>query len=167
MPGRSALFVATYLIMAIAVLFVIPDNHLYAQPSEENKALERAKKMENEAIALVKDVSVSILDASLPEQPFIHWFAAIVGEKTAIQWELNDCGEQTGTPADIGRDFPACVGVNASLPDGRKVYVMITVGTFKKGIFGQPDIWDIAIERNGRFSTVKKLSDLPGIAKSK
>lgn len=158
MRGRTA----PYLIIVITLLLSIPDNHLYAQLSEEDKALERARKMENEAVALVKDISVSILDASLPEQTFFHWFAVIVGEETAIQLELNDCGEQTGTPADIGRDFPACVGVNASLPDGRKIYVMIAVGTFKKGIFGRPDIWDIAIEKNGRFSTVKKLSDLPG-----
>ena len=115
---------------------------------------------EKRALAYGKRVPVSRLDASLPKQPFAEWFKKIVGPKAKIKWEVNDCGEQTGTAADIGRDFPSCVQVEAELFDNRKVVVLIAVGTFRKGIWGRPTVFSAFIQHETTTRDAKKLGEL-------
>ncbi|MGH2373597.1 MAG: hypothetical protein ACRDIC_09010 [bacterium] len=122
-----------------------------------------AQPLETRAIARVKHTSASRLEAGLPGERFADWFRKVVGPPAKISWELDDCGEQTGTPADVGRDFPACVTVAAALPDGRTVLVSIVVGTFKKGLVGAPVVRLIAIERRGQFTYVPRLQNLPRV----
>ena len=83
-------------------------------------------------IAYAKRIDVSTLDPQLPKQSLATWFRNVVGPRVELTWETNDCGEQTGGVADAGRDIPICVEVDATLADGRKVAVMIAVGTVKK-----------------------------------
>src|SRR5574337_1563894 len=74
---------------------------------------------EDAAIKYVQKVSVAKLDSTLTGTPFADWLRGIIGKKATIEWELNDCGEQSGDPnVDKDRDIPACVGVNANLADG-------------------------------------------------
>src|SRR5438309_11974924 len=80
-----------------------------------------------EIIAYAKRINVCRLDPRLPRQRFDRWFKEIVGPSAKIEWEVNDCGEQTGSPADKGRDFPFCAQAEATLPDGRKAGVMSSV----------------------------------------
>jgi len=47
------------------------------------------------------------------------------------------------------------------LPGGRKVFVVISVGTFKKGLTGKPSFFRAVIEQNERFYQVRRLSELP------
>ena len=111
-------------------------------------------------IAYAKRINVCRLDPRLPRQRFDRWFKEIVGPSAKIEWEVNDCGEQTGSPADKGRDFPFCAQAEATLPDGRKAVVRISVGTFKRGLSGEPKLFDAFIEREGQFYTIKQLGDL-------
>ena len=103
-------------------------------------ALAQSDRYEKRAIAYAKRLSVSELEKGLPAQRLADWFREAVGSQAKIKWEVNDCGEQTGTSADVGRDFPSCVEANAELSDGRTAVVRIAVGTFKKGILGPPSI---------------------------
>jgi hypothetical protein len=112
------------------------------------------------ALAYAKRLQVSQLDPKLPDRAFAQWFKEIVGPNSKIKWEVNDCGEQTGGPADIGRYFPTCVEADAKLPDNRSVVVRITVGTFHKGITGRPTLWDAFVEENNKTRTANKLSEL-------
>ena len=78
-----------------------------------------------------------------------------------IKYEVNDCGEQTGTSADKGRDFPMCVEAMADSLDVH-ISVVLGVGTFKRGILGtKADMRGVgfSIEGEGNFDA-KKLSDL-------
>lgn len=120
----------------------------------------------NEAVESVKHLAVSHLDASLPPVKFEAWFGMVVGRQAKIQWELNDCGEQTGDPKTDGlRDMPMCVGVNADLPDGRKVGVLIHVGTNQKGLSGSPSVFDAYVEASGKRRPTKHLHDLENFVK--
>lgn len=112
------------------------------------------------AIALVKNIDATELDSGLPKQPFAIWFSKITGPNAQVHWETNDCGEQTGTTADINRDFPFCVEVDAGLPDGRQLGIMIAVGTYKKEIEGKPVCWWAFIEHKGHFYNVSHLHKL-------
>lgn len=120
-----------------------------------------AQSPEADVIARAQAVSTAELDPVLPRQPFAAWLGRVAGAGATVTWEANDCGEQTGTPEDAGRDFPVCAEADALLPDGRKVIVLIAVGTLKKGIAGPPEVWDVSIERTGTLWGVRRLRDLP------
>src|SRR6266851_3459667 len=120
----------------------------------------KAQKREDREIGFAKKINVSQLDVGLPQQKFDEWFRNLVGSEAIVVWELNDCGEQTGSEADRKRDLPTCAQAEAKLTDGRKVIVMIAIGTLKKGLTGRPVVFDLVIEHEGQFSTVKHLSEL-------
>src|SRR4051812_49119754 len=67
------------------------------------------RRLEAVAIKYAKSYLVSKIENGLPPKPFAVWLQELVGAKTPVTWEINDCGEQTGTSADRGRDFPLCV----------------------------------------------------------
>jgi hypothetical protein len=115
------------------------------------------------AIAYAKRFSVSRLDSKLPPKRFGDWFQQIVGRATKINWEVNDCGEQSGNPAaDKGRDFPMCVEAIAEKSNGIKINVSLVVGTFKRGIIpGKPQIGYAGVGKDDKWYEVAYLRDLP------
>ena len=116
---------------------------------------------EKQALSLVREMPASSLDAELSSRPFASWIEQVTGPKAGVVWQLTECGEQIVAPDKTGQDLPACAEVNANLPDGRKVFVVITVGTFKKGLTGKPEFFRAVIEQNKRFYQASRLSDLP------
>jgi TonB family protein len=116
---------------------------------------------EKQAMALAQEISASELDAALPDRPFAGWFKEVIGPKAGVVWQLTECGERIAASGGAGHDLPACAEVNASLPGGRKVFVVISVGTFKKGLAGKPSFFRAVIEHNERFYQVRRLSELP------
>jgi TonB family protein len=117
----------------------------------------QAGSFEKQAISSAQEMSASDLDEALPNRPFANWFSEVIGPKAGVVWQLTECGEQI----EAGKDLPACAEVNASLPGGRKVFIAISVGTFKKGLTGKPSFFRAVIEQNERFYQVRRLSDLP------
>ena len=113
------------------------------------------------SIAAAQKVSVHALDPALPDQPFAEWFQSVVGRDLKLTWESNDCGEQTGNPANTPADPPVCGQASAKLPDGRTVIAMISVGTAKQGIAGAPAVAFIGLAKETAFDQVQTLSELP------
>jgi hypothetical protein len=116
---------------------------------------------EKRAISSAQNISASDLDEALPDRPFAGWFNETIGPDAGVVWQLTQCGAQITTPGEAGQDLPACTELNALLPDGRKVYVAISVGTFKKGMTGKPSFFIAVIEQNEQLYPVRRLSDLP------
>jgi len=116
---------------------------------------------ENRAISSAQKISASDLDEALPDRPFESWFNKTIGPDAGVVWQLTECGEKITAPGETGQDLPACAEINAYLPDGRKVYVAISVGTFKKGMTGKPSFFLAVIEQNEELYPVRRLSDLP------
>src|SRR5215813_10329249 len=121
----------------------------------------QAGSFEKQALSLVRAMPASALDAELPGRSFASWFEQLTGPKAGVIWQLTECGGQIAAPDQTGQDLPACAEVNANLPDGRKVFVMISVGTFKKGLTGKPVLFRAVIEHNEQFILARRLSDLP------
>jgi TonB family protein len=117
--------------------------------------------LEKQAISSAQEMSASDLDATLPDRPFAGWFSEVIGPKAGVVWQLTECGERIAGSGGAGHDLPACAEVNASLPGGRKVFVAISVGTFKKGLVGKPSFFRAVIEHNERFYQIRRLSELP------
>jgi ankyrin repeat protein len=84
---------------------------------------------EEMAIAKVKTTPTSQIEAGRSNQPFETWLQNLAGKDAELKWELNDCGEGSGGPADRERDMPLCVGANAKLPDGRYLTAEIGVAS--------------------------------------
>jgi TonB family protein len=116
---------------------------------------------EKQALSSAQETLASNLDAGLPVSPFAIWFGQIVGPKAGVVWQLTECGEQIVTPGQMGQDMPACVEINAILPDRRKIFVAISIGTFKKGLAEKPAFFRAVIEKNRQFYQVLRLRDLP------
>lgn len=113
-------------------------------------------------IAYAKAIPVSQLDPKLPAVAFERWLEKEAGPGAQISWEVNDCGEQTGSPEDAGSDFPICVEANANLADKRVIVVSIAVGTYHRGIYGKPVPWWITVGFDPYSDKpVKTLSDVP------
>jgi len=116
---------------------------------------------EKQALSSVQKMSASDLDTKLAGRPFGIWFNQIIGPKAGVVWQLTECGERIVAPDEPGSDLLACAEINANLPDGRRVFVAISVGTFKKGLNRKPAFFSAAIEQNLQLYPVRRLSDLP------
>lgn len=115
---------------------------------------------DQKAINYVRQSLVSKMESGMPRERFDTWFRRIAGKGHKVRYGVNDCGEQTGTPADRGRDFPMCVEAKAEA-EVSAIEVTIQVGTFKKGITGRPTVRGIGIEEEGEERIdIKELSDL-------
>ena len=121
----------------------------------------QAQDLESRAVARAQQTMINQLDPGLPPRPFGRWFGQLVGEGAGVTWQMTDCGEQTGAPADRDRDLPSCVEATAILPNDRMVVVSIVVGTFKTGLTGRPVAQLIAVEDFGVLTPLRRLGDLP------
>jgi hypothetical protein len=115
-----------------------------------------------EVINYAKKYLVSDIEPNVPKMSFAKWLRKTVGKDAKVDWEINDCGEQTGTPEDKGRDFPMCVKAFAALGSDVSVSVNIQFGTFKRGIArDKPTVRFISISREDDFGRQpENLSDL-------
>src|SRR5215510_14396293 len=121
---------------------------------------EPAQSLEKQAVSDTQRTLASDLDAELPKLPFTDWFGKVVGPEAGVVWQLSECGERIDAAPNGDRDPQACVEVNTILSDGRKVIVMITVGTFKRGITGPPAFRFGVIELKGKLYPIRRLRDL-------
>jgi len=123
----------------------------------------RQLSLEKQAIADTQRTLASELDTGLPDISFADWHEKVLGRKAGVVWQLSECGEQVDASVNGTGDARACVEVNTLLADGRKVVIMIAVGTFKKGITGRPAFQFGVIERNGELRPIRRLGDLKNI----
>ncbi len=123
----------------------------------------QAGSFEKQALSLVQRMNASSLDSELPNSPFSTWFKQLIGPKAGVIWQLTECGDRSDAASGAEKDIPACAEANAGLPDGRKVIVVITVGTFKKGLIGEPTFFRAFVERHDQLFQIRRLRDLPGM----
>ncbi len=114
-------------------------------------------------IEKAQSTPVQQLDPALPPTPLAAWLNSIALPSSEVTWEVNDCGEQTGGPADRGRDFPACVEAIFAVAPKIRAHVSVVLGTFKQGVIGQPRLFQLFVEHGGRSQGMQRLSDLPAL----
>ena len=120
----------------------------------------QSKRQQAAAIRYGKGTLVSRIEKGMPRERFDVWLKKLAGRKAKITWEVNDCGEQTGTPVDKGRDFPMCVEADSKLGD-MAIIIIINVGTFGRGIIGPPQVRGLSLQIEGEeLHGINKLNDL-------
>jgi hypothetical protein len=90
------------------------------------------------AISAAKTAIVGTIEAKMPRVTFEAWLRDLVGDKPAITWEVNDCGEQTGSPVDRGRDTPICVEARVELAVNRQLGLLLAAGSNGRGLSTDP-----------------------------
>jgi hypothetical protein len=120
-----------------------------------------SKTRDAKLIRRVQAIPVSQLDPVLPPVSFEKWLHIEAGADAKFHWEVNDCGERTGTAADRGRDFPVCVEAQADMKDRRTIMTRIAVGTFKKGASGKPTLYLARLATQSTTIYLHQLSDIP------
>jgi TonB family protein len=126
-------------------------------------AQSQSPSFEKRALTEVQQASASSLDDKLPNRPFASWFNELVGRDAGAVWQLAECGPPL---AGAGQDLRACAEANVILPNGNRMLVAISVGTFKKGIVGEPAFFQAVVESGDRLYPVRKLRDLPEMLRS-
>jgi protein TonB len=124
----------------------------------------QSESFEKRAISAVRRLPASSLDTKLPNRSFVAWLNELVGQESGFVWQLAECG--AGGGGENGYDMPACAEATALLPNGDSVVVGISVGTFKKGLVGEPSFIGAVIKSGERLYRVRKLSDLPALLRS-
>ena len=88
-------------------------------------------------VQFAKSLPAQAYDATLPAVPVEQWLAAHLPQGVTAHWGefITDCGEQTGDPAvDRQRDMPLCAEVELKRNDKLVGYLLLAVGTSKKGV---------------------------------
>jgi len=150
----------------VAIAIMIAGCSFLNSPVQTPSESEKQSLLEKRAVTETQRILASSLDADLPRLPFADWFGKVVGPGVGVIWQLSECGEQPGASSDLAGDIRACAEVNAILADGRKVVVMITVGTFKKGMTGTPAFYYGVIEQQEELYLVRRLRDLPELVRT-
>src|SRR5262245_13246142 len=92
-------------------------------------------------------VSLRQLNPHLPDITLKSWIDGLATPQSPAEWEVNDCGEATGGPADTLRDLPACSQAKVTLADGGEFYMVVAVGTNDRGVWGPPGVYYAQIVR--------------------
>ena len=119
----------------------------------------QSESFEKQAMYAAQQVSASSLDAKLPNRPFVAWLNDVIGQEAGVVWQLAECN--AGAPGRTGQDTRACAEATVLLPNGDTVIIGISVGTFKKGLIGEPAFQGAVIRRVDQLYQVRQLSDLP------
>jgi len=118
---------------------------------------------EKQALSSVQAMPASDLDAKLPGQSFASWLENVLGAKAGMVWQLTECAKRNET----GGALPACAEFIALLPDERRVFITIRVGTFEEGLIGKPAFFSAAIEQKAKFYLVRQLCNLPEMLRAR
>lgn len=129
--------------------------------------LSQSPNLEAQAVKVMKETVVETINTGLPPMTLERWLQQQLGPRVEISWELNDCGEATGSSADVGRDPPFCAEASAVMPDRRKVTLTFFAGTEKTGLSsGSPKIYHGSMARpHGDAQSFYDWRDLPRLLK--
>lgn len=154
--------IAPITFIAVCILFLFTCSQ--AQTKKSKHPRWNWQKHQTEVINYAKKYLVSNIEPNVPPMGFEKWFQETVGKEAKVEWEINDCGEQTGTSADKGRDFPMCVSADTVKAGFIYISVNIQFGTFNRGITKmKPVVRSITAGDEIGGEWLDNLSDLPKI----
>lgn len=143
-----------------------------AQRSAADKQAAAAyAKAEKDAVAYVKAIDVKTLDPSLPSQPLEEWLQSGPPNISHSRWWSDaTCDEKPDENPNT--DYPRCVRIDFER-GGQSGWILILIGTLKKGIIGPPQLYEpidvfeqpfINTGGTDRLSGLPSLLDQPVVA---
>jgi len=114
-----------------------------------------------------KSLTAKDYDDNLPPIQIDQWLKSITPAHFDIQWGnyITACGEQSGNPQlDTDRDLPLCAEVSITENNKTKAYLLLFIGTEKKGNLKESaNLYYGFINTNDEQTTIKKLRELKNI----
>jgi hypothetical protein len=123
----------------------------------------QANAAEIQILKRAKHITAFQLDSELPKRPISVWLRQVAGRGVKISWEVNDCGEQDGSPSGERGETPECVGLEAVLSDGREVTILIHVPPDSGDTHTGPSLFAILLQQKDRVIDVIRLRYLARI----
>jgi hypothetical protein len=120
-------------------------------------------------IEAVRSTVAREIDPLLPSMSFDAWLHGELGSQVQPQWEINDCGEQTGNPAmDRDRQFPKCAELRAKLPGRGTLILALAAGSEQKQPVGVPKYrFGFLDPPDGNRVVVYRLADVASVIKAR
>jgi len=117
------------------------------------------------AIDAAKHAIVRDIEDTLPRVTVEVWLRELAGAQAPMTWELNDCGEQTGSPADRGRDIPMCAEVQVELSGNRRLSLSLAVGSTRTGLSAKPAFFfgHLTGPDRSKMIWIKTLAEVPKV----
>ena len=122
---------------------------------------------EPEVIVYTKKIQVTKLDSKIQKkQPLEQWVVKSASKKKVI-WEVNDCGESSGSGEQ--QDVSLCGSFTVQLSEVKTFTCDISVGSMNRGIIKDDSNWPHLFEcftrenPGGKYTSVN-LHDLPSQA---
>lgn len=147
----------------LMVLLFLCAHHCTAQRSTSLKqAVAAHDKAEKNEVAYVKAIDVTTLDPSLPSQSLESWLHAGPPHVDLARWQLD---ETCDLKPDSDDDYPRCVRIGFER-GGQSGWILILIGTLKKGIIGPPQLYEpIGVFQEPFVNTgvAERLSGLPDL----
>ena len=91
---------------------------------------------DDDYVSFAKSLPAKKYDRRLPSIPIEQWLSSALPPGVVAEWgnSVTDCGEQTGDPKiDKERDMPLCTEIEFKKKDKSVGYLLLFVGTEKKG----------------------------------
>ena len=91
---------------------------------------------DDDYVSFAKSLPAKKYDKRLPSIPIDQWLSSVLPPGVVAEWwnSVTDCGEQTGDPKiDKERDMPLCAEIEFKKKDKSVGYLLLFVGTEKKG----------------------------------
>jgi hypothetical protein len=110
-------------------------------------------------VSFAKSLPADRYDKSLPVVPLERWLTLILPPHVVAVWgeTVTDCGEQTGVPEiDRKRDMPLCVEIELKEKGKSLGYLLVFVGTHKKGLLKESVALYYGYIRQGEKTVVLK-----------
>lgn len=119
---------------------------------------------DDDYVRFAKSLPARNYDKNLPSVPTEHWLTSILPSGIVAVWgdNVTDCGEQTGDPAiDRERDMPLCIEIELKQKDKSAGYLLLFVGTEKKGKLKEAaGLYYGYIRQGGKTIDLKKLHEI-------
>jgi len=140
-----------YIAIAMVLACLVPPVQAQTEPNDARDA---------RLIGEAQSASVHAIDETLSDIAFKKWLQDESGPDSKYHWEVNDGGEQTGTPGETG-PIPLCVEVDVSLKDGREIVIFIVDDRPPAAKTPDWKIFFAQLTTPHEKISLRRLSDLP------
>lgn len=148
-------------IAAAAGSALAPPGRASQSPGEPPPAPAEPPEIDEAALIRIgMGASATALDSTLADSTLSAWIGRTLGRDTPVHWEVNDCGETSGSPADSARDLPICVEARTAFSGGRQLHVSVVVGSMGEDAEGAPVLWYAMVTGPDTSLVFDRLSDL-------
>ena len=119
---------------------------------------------DDDYVIFAKSLPAKKYDNSLPSIPIERWLTSTLPRSIVAVWGENvtDCGEQTGNPEiDKKRDMPLCAEIELKENDKSVGYLLLFVGTEKKGKLKEAaGLYYVYTKQGGKTVNLKRLQEI-------